>query len=340
MEQRPDGGDQSSGAAQRGASGVLATELRGDLKCARCHYNLRGLSITTVCPECGVPVRATLLHTVDPMAAELRPVRMAWVTAHGLIVWTGGALLAAGMVWCLRLVELLGYPAWAPNVDWMRVWVVVSAGLSGVGALVLVRPQTGLARWMSVMSGAGCVLYVALCVLLYRVHVVMDVHAPPAYGVGTATRVDRAALHLVELVVLGAILLLLRPVARHLQARSFLMRTGRVDRQTMAAMLAVLGVIALGDVLVIGAGGGGGPVQDVLRLVGQLVILLGSVLFSLGLVGMLVDTVRMRGVILEPPLGIEQIVGVAEGGASSTPTPTSASDGRAAAAGGAGNTSV
>ena len=252
------------------------------------------------------------------MAAELRPVRMPLITAHGLILWTAAAFAASIAVWCQRVADLLGSPSWSTGIGGLRYWIVAFAAMSGVGSLVLVRPQAKLPRRMTLMSIGGCILYLPLCLALYRIHCVMDVHAPTPYGIAVQVRLDRTVLHLTEVLVLGAILLLLRPAARHLQARSFLMRTGRVDRQTMAAMLAVLGLIALGDLLMLGAGGGGGPVQDILRQVGQLVILLGSLLLSLGLLGMLVDTVRMRGVILEPPLSLEQLVG----GAVPTPPPS------------------
>jgi hypothetical protein len=328
MAHEPNGLDNPP-TPQRRASGLIAAELRGDLRCARCAYNLRGLSITTVCPECGVPVRATLLHTVDPLAAELRPVWMPVLTAHAVIVWTLAALCAAVMVWGLRLVDLLGHPAWLPNAEWMRPLIVACAALSGFGALALIRPQSGLPRRMTIMSIAGCALYVPLCLSLYRLHAVMDVQAPSPYGISALPRPDRALIRLLELATLGGILLLLRPAARHLQARSFLLRTGRVDRQTMAAMIAVLGVIALGDILLLASGAGRGPVQDILRQIGQLVILIGSMLFTVGLLGMLVDTIRMRAVILEPPLSIEQLFAEPDAPSSST-TGTHAAPGNSA----------
>ncbi len=36
--------------------------LHRDLHCARCQYNLRGLAIDSVCPECGHPIRHSLLQ--------------------------------------------------------------------------------------------------------------------------------------------------------------------------------------------------------------------------------------------------------------------------------------
>src|SRR5215831_18001819 len=80
----------------------LARELGGDLPCAACRYNLRGLSVRSVCPECGTPVRATILFTVDPYASVLRPITWPRATAAGLILWSMGALGAAVLTWVLR----------------------------------------------------------------------------------------------------------------------------------------------------------------------------------------------------------------------------------------------
>ncbi len=292
---------------------MLAAELRGDLRCARCRYNLRGLSVTGPCPECGTPIRATLLMTVDPMAAELQPVRAPWLTAHGLLLWSGAGLLAGLIVWWLRVMDLAGQPGWG-HMPWMRVGIVACAAFSGLGALALVCPHArapSRGRWLAL---AGCLLYLPLCFFLYRLHVVVDMAGPAPYGVSVQPRMDRSVFRLGELVSLALILLCLRPNARLLAARSVLMRTGRVDRQTMAGMLGVIGFIAIGDVLILFGGGGRGPVEDILRQVGQLVILIGSMLFSLGLVGMVVDSWRLRGVILEPPLSLEQLLSPSGGG--------------------------
>ena len=319
MAQVPNGNNIQA-PARRGASGFLAAELRGDLRCARCRYNLRGLSVTGPCPECGTPVRVTLLVTVDPMAAELRPVRVPWLTAHGLILWSGAAMLAALVLWWMRIIDLLGQPGWG-QVGWLRPAVVAFAAVSGVGALALVAPQAGIPRAARIAAAVGCVLYIPLCILLFRLHFVIDTSGPAPYGLSALPRMDRSIVRVFALAVLAGILLCLRPNARLLAARSFLMRTGRVDRQTMAAMLGVIGMIALGDAIIIGAGGGRAPVQDVMRQVGQLVIMVGSMLLTVGLVGVVVDCIRLRAVILEPPLSLEELLEPSPGGARNATAP-------------------
>src|SRR5436190_23878239 len=75
-----------------GTGSALGRQLRGDLPCVACGYNLKGLSIRSVCPECGTPVRATILSVVDPHAAELTPIRLPALVALGLLFCAAGAL--------------------------------------------------------------------------------------------------------------------------------------------------------------------------------------------------------------------------------------------------------
>ncbi len=81
-------------APDRGSSGVarLSRELAGDLPCIQCGYNLRGLTVKGMCPECGTSVRATLLAVVDPMAGEFRPISFPRLTAYGMLVWSHAAV--------------------------------------------------------------------------------------------------------------------------------------------------------------------------------------------------------------------------------------------------------
>src|SRR5690606_27754218 len=66
-----------------GSGPVIARQLKGDLLCIGCGYNLRGLSIREMCPECGIPVRATILGVIDPMADELAPIPRPRLVATG-----------------------------------------------------------------------------------------------------------------------------------------------------------------------------------------------------------------------------------------------------------------
>jgi len=74
--------------------GVIARQLTGDLWCIGCGYNLRGLSIRELCPECAMPVRATILGVIDPKAHELTPLKRPRMVGLGLIAWASGLWIA------------------------------------------------------------------------------------------------------------------------------------------------------------------------------------------------------------------------------------------------------
>jgi hypothetical protein len=298
-----------TGAPQRrvaGPSGIIASELGGDLPCVRCRYNLKGLSIRGVCPECATPVRATLLAVVDPMAGELRPIFSPRATAIGVLVWGLAPLLAALCVWGMKLVEVVPVDStWNGLRGSLAIMVVLLTGVSGMGAVALVKPHGGLKRKHRRMAMAAVALYLPLSVVLWWIHGSMVEVGFGAYG--------EAGLHRIQLRLLaGGLMMLiivgLRPNARVLAARSLLMRSGRVDRQTMLALVAVLGLSMFGDVMMLIAGEIHGPIGDTVREVGKLMVLAGSLLFTIGLAGVALDCWRLRSVLAEAPLSLGQLL--------------------------------
>lgn len=311
MSQPPSSAADNSPASPRPAPRptTLGRELGGSLPCARCRYDLKGLSVVAACPECGTPVRATLLSVVDPSASELRPLhRPAW-TARGMILWSVAALLCALALWAARILELSGLPAGLVlTPDGLSIIAIFLALLSGVGGLALINPHDGLALRDRRLAMLGVAMYVPLVVLLYLTVVRHDLaHAAP-YAFEQTTSPSRAVLRIATTVTLAIILLCLRANARTLAARSYLMRTGRVDRQTMAAMLGVLAIVLAGDVILLVSASTAGPTEEQLRQVGRLVVLVGNTLFTLGLAGVALDCLRLKPVLEEPPLTMERVL--------------------------------
>ncbi|MFA6044625.1 MAG: hypothetical protein WC718_06545 [Phycisphaerales bacterium] len=299
----------ASAREERGKS-VIARELGGDLPCARCRYNLKGLSIRAVCPECALPVRATVLAVVDPRAHELRPLKWPRLVAFGMLLWSFAAAGAMAWSWGLTIIEISGVqrPGGGRGLG-----PALLVALSGVGALALIRPHAMDDSGRGTRAAiAGVLAYLPLCGLMYFLHARLDPSGAPAYGPSAVGSPERVVVRLGINLLIVAIALALRPNARMLAARSFLMRTGRTDRQTLRALASVLVLCVLGDLMRLGAlqfEGGGAQLAD---QVAQLLVMLGSVLFSVGLVGVCVDCARLFGVILEPPLSMQDLLGTVE----------------------------
>lgn len=287
---------------------ALADTLAGDLPCLGCGYNLRGLSIRAVCPECGTAVRAAILARVDPLAEELRPLRRPVVLAYALIVWAWAAVGAAALVWAQRLADVLGIWLITPvRLEWGVDLGLTAIAISGLGACVLVRPFTGRIGWDDGKALAGVAAYLPLLYFHALLHGEYDqMRGVPFIGPEGMDE-GRALLRLAENLLIVIIILALRPNAVALAERSLVMRTGRVDTQPMTALVFSLALASGGDILRLGFGRVGGIGGDLLLTLELVIIAVGSFLFTLGLVGIGVDVVRLRPVLIRPSPGLTDI---------------------------------
>lgn len=302
---------------------ALVRDLRGDLPCGRCRYNLRGLTVRGNCPECGLPIRVTLLAVVDPWAKELQPIRFPFLTAAGLILWAASAVVAALGIWLLRGGDISGVFGFSPwSTLWAQTWVprVVagSVAISGVGAIAFVRPHARIPVWQIAAAGLGVLCYIPLVWLTWRLHAVLDsAHPSPYFGSGGGVvSVERSVLRILAGLLIIAIALCVRPTGRLLVARSMLMRSGRVDRQTLLALAASAGVAMIGDLLHLVSLHLPEGSNELARLSGSLVIGLGSLLLTIGFVNLFIDSLRIRSVVVAPPLSLEAALGQTSVGAS------------------------
>ena len=289
---------------------VLARDLKGNVPCARCRYNLRGLSVRGVCPECGTPVRGTLLVLIDPAASEFQPMYAPKLTAALLTMWAWGALASALCVLLLRLNEfssLVVGGEFPVGLALQRAPAVLMA-ISGIGALAHVRPHRGIPAWESMLAALGTAAYGPLVVAMWHIHAEIDAALPHPYADDpTAALEERAWWRLAAAACGAAAIVGVRPVARLMVSRCMLMRTGRVDRQTLLVIVGVLGVTMVGDVCRL-LGAQLGDAWELLRPVGTAFIGVGSALIVLGLVGVVVDAWRIRYAILTPPLSLGDVL--------------------------------
>ncbi len=289
---------------------VIALELGGDLPCARCRYNLRGLSVRSVCPECGTPVRGTILAVVDPDASELRPIRVPRLTSVLVALWGVAALLSALSVVALRVAESLHASGPArTDPGQLRMLPAAFTLLSGLGAAALIRPHAGIPPWQSGVAAVAVLAYLPLAWIQWHIHTAIDTLHPTAYVAAEIPDPQRPFLRVCATLCIGLIIVGLRPNGRLLVSRSLLMRTGRVDRQTLLVVLAAAGIAAAGDGLHLLAHALSDNRSDLLRIVGTLIIGAGSMLFLLGLFGVAIDCLRLRYAIVTPPLSLADVLG-------------------------------
>lgn len=284
------------------ALALLDRSLKGRLPCVTCGYDLHSISILGVCPECGTAVRATILAVVDPLAEELRPIQRPRLVALGLLVWIVASLLAALVAWRLTwgFIAAVWLEQFTPHPG--VAWTTVGGALiwiAGLGTLGLVRPYADFGKWRAVSVLCALPLFGVLGAMVY-----LDTPRPIQTGPATVADVwadtTTSGLRFLAYAIILAIIALLRPTARVLVARSLAIRTGRVDRQTLIAMAAAVGVVALGDA--IGALGQplAGGVSETAMFIGASLMVTGGLLFTIGLFGSLIDAFRIARAIIAP----------------------------------------
>lgn len=303
-----------SGPTSEGTRPVLVADLTGNLPCIGCGYNLKGLSIRSLCPECGVAIRATILARVDPMAEELRPIRHPALVAHGLIVWAWAAVAAACLVWVKRLVDVFDPWFISPSrLAWIDEGILAAIAISGIAALVLVRPVRPQGAWEVCKALGACLAYLPLLYIHHQLHVRYDGIVGVPYIAPDFMDIGRSLFRLGENLLIVVIILGLRDNAVSLAERSIVMRTGRVDTQPLIALVGSLALASLGDVLHLTLGGIGGVTGDLLLTFSLVIIAVGSFLFTLGLIGIGVDVIRLRPVLLNPSPGLTDVIAGREG---------------------------
>lgn len=291
-------GDAARSGPERGKGAPIARNLLGDLPCVGCRYNLRGLSISGVCPECATPIRATILAVVDPHAAELKPLTHPRLVACGIVLWTGGAFLALCAAWAWTAGGLLPPGHWLLHA---KPLTLAGIAVSFLGSLVLIRPQASVARRDTILGGVGSLLYIPLSATF----LVSTAH-DTAYLSGAKASTDWMLARAAFLLLVSAIAICFRPNARLLVARSLLLRSGRVDRQTLYATAGAAAAGALGTGILWSAH----LVPQFLlplRLAGLGVIIVSAILLTIGVFGALVDSVRIARAVLRPSPSPQQL---------------------------------
>ena len=302
---RPDGSESSGDAGHQSQrrpidlGAAIARQLTGELYCIECGYNLRGLSIRSNCSECGVPVRATILGIVDPHADELTPLYAPKISAIGLNVWSIGAMVAILAIWVLQgafQLRDMSVIVWSPVlVPWIGVGGLT---LSMLGACTMIRSHSGVHRLEAIRSAFSVSLYAPL-VFVYAALYLNNPESIPGF--------DRSVLRIAMFVLVAGIIYGMRPQAVGLAVRSVVVRTGRVDRQSLLAVLAAIGIASVGDLIRVVGGFILNGTSDVLAIISAVVIALGSVLFTVGMMNICLDTLRLYPVLVRPGVGLSDI---------------------------------
>lgn len=309
-------------------SSRLTQALQGGVPCVRCRYSLRGLSITGNCPECGTPIRTTVLYTIDPQVPQLRPLPHPRFVGNALLLASISALLGALLLvapWAMdaayHLLDLLQETDRGPWIHSLRAWLpalsVLALLVTMLSCLALYSPvvPTPLVCRVGVLTSV--LGFLLLFYSLFRIQVIdidlgLRLPMPPATPYEREAEAARALYRLLFDFSLVMIFLLIRPVARLLVYRSLALRTGRVARQTIYPMAVAAGVAMVGDLLRYFAIVLASPLEispSIPYIIGEIIVWVASGFIVLGLVRSVLDTWRIRASLLAPSPSLHDLLG-------------------------------
>jgi threonine/homoserine/homoserine lactone efflux protein len=244
--------------------------------CRQCGYNLYGLRAGGACPECGLEVWETILHTVDPAASRLPKLHNPAAVGNALL-WLIVCMVVGAVLLIARPIALgidaldesglRNLAAWTPGFLPLAASLLALAGLWSVWQLAPPRgeePSGAVCRdvWL---LGAGLVPGVAV--------------------VGLAG---------------------LRGVLETIGLRSRLYRTARTGRQGIQGMVAAILGTALGHAVHLIAAAAGG--LRYLETLGTVIVIVSVLMLVVGLVYLVVNAWWIRRALHCPPPAMDEIL--------------------------------
>ncbi len=273
------------------------------LPCARCGYELRELAADGDCPECGEPIRLTIIEIVDPTSRRLAPIfnpRLVGNSITGVVFFFFIAVVLSVLALSSTAPDSLPVPMFLRTSSTSGfVWLSAASGLISLVNLV---PMMQMCR-RPVLIGcmAGIVLtFLGLC--LWSVSMVLI--ATILLGSGTNSEAFTMLFDTcLPVVASGLVFSGFRRLIPRLGQRSRAFRQAQGSRQRMNDLLAALVVIIVGRTFLIVSSS-----DSNLSLLGLIVMVMSISLVVIGLGYLLRNIVWIRNALISPPPALPELL--------------------------------
>ncbi|MEM9082083.1 MAG: hypothetical protein AAGB34_00695 [Planctomycetota bacterium] len=287
---QPEGPPQEEREAS--SSDTLNLALTGSLPCIDCGYELQGLTVKGNCPECGRPVRVTLMWAVDPEAEAFQLVKRPLLLGSGVLAVTVCPLITVLLLWYYFGIEYIvnirqsnfvaAFDGFISELS-IGIWFIQLLALT---PLIVSRPL----RFGGLLSSFGAVC--ATTMLLFGVLA--------SVGVKTWPRTTNHDILMFVSFSFALYVFSIRALLMPFIHRSKLLRTGHIPRQhisTISIAFAVAGVAHLVAVFS----------NSSVELVAKITAIAAWSLATLGLMGLVRDAFIVRHTLLHPPRTLEEL---------------------------------
>jgi hypothetical protein len=273
------------------------------LPCARCGYDLRGMGAHGDCPECGEPIRLTIIETIDPASRRLSPIQHPTAVGNEI---TGIVASFFASTLCVVIALLINAPSTIPTPQFIRilptsVLLWAAAGFGFLAFLCLApmmrmcqRKELSGCRLGILMTGSGLLLW-STSMLLVVALLFSSSDQYPTFGMLFDTCLPIVSA---SIVFSG-----FRKLIPRLGQRSRAFRQALGSRQRMNDLLAVLVVIIIGRTCIETS-----PPDSNLAILGLIVMIMSISFIVIGLAYVLRNTFWIRRALITPPPALTELL--------------------------------
>jgi len=266
------------------------------MPCRRCGYELKELEADGDCPECGEPIRLTIIEAVDPTSRRLQPIHKPKTVGNliaGVVLFYFVAIVIAVLALVSRAPESLPIPSALRSISTISfVWTSALTSIIALACLVPMmrmcqRQEIAGCRKGIVMTFSGLLLWSISMGINAWMLLNIKIQSPEV-----AMLIDTC----LPVVSAGLVFSGFRHLIPRLGQRSRAFRQAQGSRQRMNDLLAALVVIIIGRTFL--------AVSDSdsnLALLGLIIMVMSLSLIVIGLGYLLRNAIWIRNALITPP---------------------------------------
>jgi len=282
---------------------LMKMDIALTMPCARCGYDLRGLQADGDCPECGEPIRLTIIETVDPASRRLAPIHRPKIIGNAIT----GIVTSFTISFTLAIIALLIYaPSTLPVPQFLRVFPIsavvwASAGFGFLSFLFLM-PMMRMCQKKELAGCRGGILITGFGLLAWStslLFLILFFFQTLLEGGPFSMLFDT----FIPVISAGLVFSGFRKLIPRLGLRSRAFRQAQGSRQRMNDLLAALVVVIVGRTLVETATG-----NSTLSILGLIIMIMSISLILIGLGYLLRNTLWIRQALITPPPALNELL--------------------------------
>jgi len=285
------------------AENLSQMQIALHLPCARCGYELRELMADGDCPECGEPIRLTIIEVIDPASKRLTPIHKPKAVGDSiacvvLFFFVAVVLYVTAIV--SKAPESLPVPDFLRNSSTM-VLICVSVAF-GLLAILAIVPMMKMSKRLELASCRTGIILTFVGLLLWSISMALI-----AFVLLNQQTHSKAIMMLFDTclpaIAGGIVFSGFRRIVPRLGQRSRAFRQAQGSRQRMNDLLAALVVLIVGRTLMAVS-----PTDSNIALLALIVMIMSLSLVVIGLGYLLHNIIWIRNALITPPPAIPDLL--------------------------------